>query len=159
MVLTVSCSIIQKKVKRPLGIFNHGTYYHDVKVTLKESVLNFRGINRFSKDDIHLIFLSSFGSTLLSYHQQLSTGKHKLYFNSKQLQVNKTQVYSIIKYILRIYKISKGICSKYSCHEVYDGMSFSYDLIDGAVTKIKIKKKNMIKINIQVVGFEDAKKN
>ena len=159
MILFVSCSITQEKAEKKLRIFKHGTYYHDVKVTLNENVLNFKGVNKISNDDIYLIFLSSFGSTLISYHYQISSGENELYFDPKQIQVNKKQIHSIIKYILRIYEVDKDICKNDSCYEDYDGMSFSYDLTNKVVTQIKIVKKNMIEINIQITGFKNAKEN
>ena len=85
MILFVSCSTAQKKGEKPSRIFKYGTYFHDVKVTLNENVLNFKGVNKISKDDVRLIFLSSFGSTLISYHRQISSGKNELYFDPKQI--------------------------------------------------------------------------
>lgn len=154
-----SCSTTQKQREESTKVLKNGIYYHEVEVALKNKVLNFRGVNKISPSDIHLIFLSSFGSTLISYHQNFSTGKNKLYYNPKQLNLEKYQIYNIIEYVLRIYEVEQNICSKLSCQELYRGMTFTYWLKNNNVTQIKITKKNMIAINIQITGFKNATEN
>lgn len=135
-------------------LFPFGIYHHQVSLERSGRLYKFTGVNKWDKEQISLVALGPFDSTLLRYTEDLNNHKQELFSNYDFLPISDEKAKFYLSYVKNIYSLDRSSCQYKICRKSLNGFEFIFMLDElNQVEYIKFQQGDF-KIDIQVVDFE-----
>ncbi|MBY0414765.1 MAG: hypothetical protein K2Q18_11390 [Bdellovibrionales bacterium] len=152
LILISSCSSVPKKPREML--FPYGLYQHKISLMIKDQLMSFPGINRWTEDRFVVIGLGPMDITMIKYDEDRVNYKKELYINKELIPLDEGRALQLIGLLKEMYSWDKSICKGKQCEKSYYGIPIIFELNDSdQVSKIKVER-DRIRVNVEITNYE-----
>jgi hypothetical protein len=135
-------------------LFPYGTYQHEVTITADKKSMTFPGVNLWTPDDLTVVALGAFDTTLLKYKETFANGKKEIFVDRNFIPLSDEKAKMYLSIIRKLYELDRSICERKTCRKSIYGQEFIFDLNEAEdVSSIRVLR-DETKITIKVVGYE-----
>lgn len=153
LLLTIcSCATTPKVPVEKL--FPFGTYHHNIMVTTNASIMNFTGINQWTKEHFIVVGLGPMDMTMIKYEENKIAYTKNLYINKELLPLEERQALQFLSFLKDMYDWDTSICNGSECSKRVWGIPVKMEIgAQGYVSKISVEKDN-IKVIVDITAYE-----